>query len=39
MKLGTFMMPLHPPEKCRTECFEEDIGFTVLADDLGFEEA
>lgn len=39
MKLGTFMMPLHPPEKCRTECFEEDIEFTVMADDLGFEEA
>ena len=27
MKLGTFMMPLHPPEKDRTECFAEDVEF------------
>ncbi|MBI2506295.1 MAG: LLM class flavin-dependent oxidoreductase [Candidatus Latescibacteria bacterium] len=39
MKLGTFMMPLHPPEKSRTECFEEDIDFVVLGDELGFAEA
>ena len=32
MKLGTFMMPLHPPEKSRTECFEEDIEFVVRAE-------
>ena len=25
MNLGLFMMPLHPPEKDRTQCFEEDI--------------
>ena len=35
MKLGLFMMPLHPPEKDRTECFEEDIELVVLADQLG----
>ncbi|MEC7841381.1 MAG: LLM class flavin-dependent oxidoreductase [Candidatus Latescibacterota bacterium] len=39
MKLGTFMMPLHPPEKSRTICFEEDIELVVLADELGFTEA
>ena len=39
MKLGTFMMPLHPPEKSRTICFEEDIELVVLADELGFCEA
>ena len=39
MKLGTFMMPLHPPEKDRTLGFEEDIEFVVKADELGFSEA
>ncbi|MCC7262624.1 MAG: LLM class flavin-dependent oxidoreductase [Candidatus Latescibacteria bacterium] len=39
MKLGVFMMPLHPPEKSRTECFEEDIDLVVLADELGYAEA
>ena len=39
MKLGTFMMPLHPPEKDRTECFAEDVEFVVRADQLGFTEA
>ena len=39
MKLGTFMMPLHPPEKDRTLGFEEDIEFVVRADELGFTEA
>ena len=39
MKLGTFMMPLHPPEKDRTVGFEEDIEFVVRADELGFSEA
>lgn len=36
MKLGVFMMPLHPPEKDRTQCFEEDIELVVRADELGF---
>ena len=39
MKLGTFMMPLHPPEKDRTECFAEDVELVVRADQLGFTEA
>ena len=39
MKLGVFMMPLHPPEKQRTLCFEEDIELVVRADELGFSEA
>ena len=39
MKLGVFMMPLHPPEKDRTLCFEEDIELIVCADGLGFSEA
>jgi len=39
MKLGTFLMPLHPPEKSRTECFEEDTAFVVQADQLGMTEA
>lgn len=39
MKLGLFMMPVHPPAKDRTECFEEDIELIVRADELGFTEA
>jgi alkanesulfonate monooxygenase SsuD/methylene tetrahydromethanopterin reductase-like flavin-dependent oxidoreductase (luciferase family) len=39
MKLGAFMIPLHPPEKERPLCFEEDIDFTIKADQLGFTEA
>lgn len=39
MKLGLFMMPVHPPEKDRTECFEEDLEQIVLADELGYTEA
>ena len=39
MKLGLFMMPLHPPEKDRTECFEEDLELVVRADELGYTEA
>lgn len=39
MKLGLFMMPMHPPEKDRTQCFEEDLDLVVLADQLGYTEA
>lgn len=39
MKLGTFLMPVHPPEKPRTECYDEDVEFVVDADKLGFTEA
>ena len=35
MELGLFMMPLHPPEKLRTQCFDEDIELVVRADKLG----
>lgn len=38
MKLGIFMMPLHPPEKSRTQCFDEDVALVVLGDELGFAE-
>lgn len=39
MNLGLFMMPMHPPEKDRTRCFEEDLALVVLADQLGYCEA
>ena len=39
MKLGLFMMPVHPPEKDRTQCFEEDVELVVRADELGLTEA
>ena len=39
MKIGTFMMPLHPPEKDRTQTFEEDVECVIWADELGFSEA
>ena len=39
MKLGTFLMPLHPPEKSRTACMDEDTDFVVYADQLGWTEA
>lgn len=38
-KLGLFMMPVHPPEKSRTQCFDEDVELIVRADELGFTEA
>lgn len=39
MQLGLFMMPMHPPEKDRTICFEEDLALIVHADELGYTEA
>ena len=39
MKIGTFMMPLHPPAKDRMQTFEEDTECIILADELGFSEA
>ena len=39
MNLGVFMMPLHPPEKDRTQCFEEDTELVIRADELGLTEA
>ena len=39
MKLGTFMMPLHPPERSPTQTLLEDREAILLADRLGFCEA
>src|SRR3954462_9577384 len=39
MKLGTFMMPLHPPKRQPYETYVEDREAIVLADKLGYEEA
>lgn len=39
MKLGTFMMPLHPPGRNPTETLEEDRQAILLADRLGYCEA
>lgn len=39
MNVGLFIMPVHPPEKDRTQCFEEDLELIVRADELGFTEA
>lgn len=39
MNLGLFMMPLHPPEKDRTLCFNEDIEQIIQAEKLDFKEA
>ncbi|MBM3775274.1 MAG: LLM class flavin-dependent oxidoreductase [Acidobacteria bacterium] len=38
MNLGVFMMPLHPPEKSRTQCFEEDVEMVERAEALGCSE-
>lgn len=39
MKLGTFMMPLHPPGRNATETLAEDRDAVLLADRLGYCEA
>src|SRR5580765_5573852 len=39
MKLGTFMMPLHPPGRAPWQTYEEDREAILLADKLGFAEA
>jgi alkanesulfonate monooxygenase SsuD/methylene tetrahydromethanopterin reductase-like flavin-dependent oxidoreductase (luciferase family) len=38
MRLGIFMMPVHPPERSFTETLAEDEEKALLADRLGFEE-
>ena len=38
MKVGMFMMPLHPPEKSRTQGFDEDIEVVIQAEEMGFNE-
>ncbi len=39
MKLGTFMMPLHPPTRQPHETLAEDREAILLADRLGYCEA
>ena len=39
MKLGTFMMPLHPPKRQPWETYAEDREAILLADGLGYAEA
>ena len=39
MKLGTFMMPLHPPKRQPHETYLEDREAILLADKLGYKEA
>src|SRR5689334_6545057 len=39
MRLGTFMMPLHPPKRQPHETYVEDREAILLADKLGYKEA
>ena len=39
MRLGTFMMPLHPPRRQPCETYAEDREAILLADQLGYSEA
>ena len=39
MKLGTFMMPLHPPTREPWQTYQEDREAIILADKLGYAEA
>ena len=39
MKLGTFMMPLHPPGRQPWQTYAEDREAILLADELGYSEA
>ena len=39
MKLGMFMMPLHPPNRKAYETLQEDREAIILADRLGYSEA
>ena len=39
MKLGMFMMPLHPPQRKPAETYAEDREAVLLADQLGYCEA
>jgi alkanesulfonate monooxygenase SsuD/methylene tetrahydromethanopterin reductase-like flavin-dependent oxidoreductase (luciferase family) len=38
MRLGLFMMPVHPPDRSFTDTLAEDTEKSLLADRLGFEE-
>ena len=39
MKLGIFMMPVHPLHRSHTETLKEDREAVILADQLGFHDA
>jgi hypothetical protein len=39
VKLGLFMMPMHPPERPPADAYELDIETLVAADRLGYDEA
>jgi alkanesulfonate monooxygenase SsuD/methylene tetrahydromethanopterin reductase-like flavin-dependent oxidoreductase (luciferase family) len=39
VKLGLFMMPMHPPERPHADAYELDIETLVAADRLGYDEA
>ena len=39
MKLGLFIMPLHPPERVIAETLDEDLDLMTLGDKLGYDEA
>jgi alkanesulfonate monooxygenase SsuD/methylene tetrahydromethanopterin reductase-like flavin-dependent oxidoreductase (luciferase family) len=39
VKLGLFMMPMHPPEKAHADAYELDVETLVAADRLGYAEA
>ena len=39
MKLGTFMMPNHPPHRSFTEGHEHDLDYLVFLDGIAFDEA
>ena len=39
MKLGLFMMPMHPPEKPHADAYDLDVQTLVAADQLGYDEA
>jgi len=38
MRLGMFMMPVHPPERSFWSTLDEDTEKSLLADQLGFDE-
>jgi alkanesulfonate monooxygenase SsuD/methylene tetrahydromethanopterin reductase-like flavin-dependent oxidoreductase (luciferase family) len=39
VKLGLFMMPMHPPEKPHADAYDLDVQTLVAADRLGYDEA
>ena len=39
LKLGIFMMPIHPANKNLVDCLEEDRNLVIKADKLNYSEA